>query len=118
MGEDSTVVVEANTIPGSSAVHNGHVAVMIAKMHAWMTPSREYNGAQAGVSVHPAGKMILCIPVEGVEEGSALTPLQLGEVLQTLMSTIIPACGAFVTAQASNYGVEIEEEPDPGSGDF
>lgn len=119
MGDENTAVVEANTIPGSSAVHNGYVDVMIAKMHAWMNPSRSYSNAQTGVSVHPAGRMILRIPVEDVEEGTVLSPLQLGVILQTVMSTIIPACGAFVTAQESNYGVEIKDEPDvPGSGDF
>jgi len=122
MSDENAVVVEANTIPGSSgsAVRDGAVEVMIAKIHTWMTPSHNYSGAQSGLSVHPAGRMILRVPVEGAQEGDVLTPLQLGEILQTLMSSIIPACGAFVTAREGYFGAEIKDEPVAGadSGDF
>lgn len=119
MTDTSRQVVEANLIPGKNAVEDGAVTLMVAKLHSWITPSKSYNQAQTGVSFHPAGTLLLRVPVEGIEEGSVLTPLQLGGILQAVMSSIVPACGAFVTAVSSNYGV-VEDEPEPntGSGDF
>ena len=85
------------------AVKDNLVKTVVTRSSFWMDASERKQKMRTGFETHPAGGLVLDIPVEGVKEGQSLSPDEFEEYMINNLRTLFGTIDVFIENSNSDF---------------